>query len=180
MNKKLMSLCLVVVFFMVTGNAFAKWGRCQGMNGGGFLRSIYSLPDLTDEQRISITNIKDAFHTDILPLKEEMAQKHIELNNILKEENIDSEKAFAKQEEIFEVNRKLGKKALSYQINVIEQLTPEQISNSNFTSCRMMCGPSGKCRGQQMGCSGKNWKGCMKGAGNKMPRGQCPMMQSQN
>ncbi|MBU0990874.1 MAG: periplasmic heavy metal sensor [Proteobacteria bacterium] len=173
MKKKMIKAGLIFTVLLSATYALAFRGAgagagCMGFQGNGFCTAVLSIPDLTADQKSTITSLKDDFYKDSQTLRDEIDSKQLELKNLMEAETLDKNKIFATQEDLSELNQKLQKSALTFHVSVSEILTPDQRKTIGPANCPLMGGAGGQGYGCGKGYHGGPGKGA--GMGTKCPR----------
>ncbi len=104
-----------------------SWGRGMGM---GFTNRVTpcceSIPNLTAEQSAKLKELREQHEKEVLPLRNELISKRVELRSLWLQANPDEAKIKAKQHEITELENKLREKMTEHRLESQKILTPEQ------------------------------------------------------
>jgi Spy/CpxP family protein refolding chaperone len=100
-------------------------GRGMGPNSG-MCPMVMSGLDLTAEQTQQLQAMRETWLKEASPLQNELFSKRTEMRLLWSEANPNREKITAKQQEIFELQRRLQENATQHKLDVRGILTPEQ------------------------------------------------------
>jgi Spy/CpxP family protein refolding chaperone len=125
--------------------------------------------NLTPEQSQKMQGMREAFFKEILPMRNEMQIKQLELKTLWIQTNPDEEKIIAKQKEINVLKAQLQEKGTKFRLEMRKILTPEQQAQMGaygpgFGRGQGMRGEYGQGPGRGMG----------RGMGMGMGSGSCP------
>jgi len=154
MKKLIMTLVTVIAVTAFAASAFAfdpGWGRGHGGGPcyGGDIRALYEL-NLTAEQTAKTNALREAYLKDIKPLQDKMFNKRGDLKLLWLQTNPNKDKIIAVQKEIRALRDKMQDKMTSYQLDIINVLTPEQQEKLKSLKMRHVFGP---------GMGGRQWHG---------------------
>jgi len=123
----------VVTLFVVTAFAVAAfafgpgWGRGHG---GGYCNgpndAAFSNLKLTAEQTAMINSLREAHLKDVKPFQDKMFSKRGDLKLLWLQTNPDQDKILATQKEVRVLRDQMHDKMISYRLEVLKVLTPEQ------------------------------------------------------
>lgn len=124
--KKTNIITVAMVIVLSASLAFAgPAGRGMGP-GPGMSPYAASNLELTPEQSQKLTALQEAYLKDITPLRNRLFSKKAEMRLLWSSQTPDREKITAKQKEVSELERQIQEKAIKYQIESRNILTPEQ------------------------------------------------------
>jgi hypothetical protein len=92
---------------------------------GDFSKS--SIPDLNESQVTAIENLRQIYIEKALPLKQELMSFRVELRHLMRNKNVQPKTLIDLQKRISELQARLDRLLISYQIGVRALLTKEQI-----------------------------------------------------
>ena len=141
--RKLVVLMVAVTVLGVSGLAMAQgwggggrvhcpcggdwgpaWGPGYGPGGPGY-GSGAGL-NLSPEQTQKLQALRENFFKETLPLRNELALKHLELRTLWSQPNPNQNQILAKQKEINALREQLQERATRHRLEVGNTLTPEQ------------------------------------------------------
>ena len=134
MKKTAMAIGIVAALFVVTASLALAWGPGYGRGAGyaaglGYNRCFYAPNvNLTADQTAKFTTRQQTFLNEILPLRNELAAKTMELRTLMAQPEADVAKITAKQRETFALQQKLQEKSMTYQLDSRSILTPQQLT----------------------------------------------------
>ena len=106
-----------------------SWGKGRGM-GMGFTDRVTpyfeTIPSLSAEQSAKLKELREQHQKEVLPLRNELISKRVELRSLWLQANPDEAKSKAKQHEITELENKLQEKMTEHRLESQKVLTPEQ------------------------------------------------------
>ena len=129
MKKIIMSLATVIIVTVFAVSAFAFGpGGGRGHGGGYYGGDITAVPgiNLTSDQTAKINALRDANLKDIKPLQDKLFSKRGDLRLLWLETNPDQNKITAAQKEIRALRDQMQDKMISYRLEALKVLTPEQ------------------------------------------------------
>jgi len=129
MKKIIMSLATVIIVTAFAVSAFAYGpGGGRGHGGGYYRGDITAVPgiNLTSDQTAKINALRDANLKDIKPLQDKLFIKRGDLRLLWLETNPDQNKIASTQKEVRALRDQLQDKMVSYRLEVLKVLTPEQ------------------------------------------------------
>jgi len=98
---------------------YGKMGyRGQGPGGPG----AWGPPNITEEQRSQMLELREAFDKETASLRQEVLQKRLELAAIMAGPNPDEAQAVAKMKELSQVREKLAEKMIQFRIKNRDKL----------------------------------------------------------
>ncbi len=144
--KKLMIVVLAIAVLATTGLAMAQgWGRGQGYGPGYGMGPCGVGPggpgygpgpgprgawgpalNLTAEQNQKMQALREQHLREVIPLRNEMQVKQLELRTLWAQPNPDEGKILAKQKEISALRAQLQEKGTKNRLEMRKNLTPEQ------------------------------------------------------
>ncbi len=175
--KKIIVAVLAVALLAVAGVAMAQgWGRGPGMGYGPGMGSGpgYGGPglNLTPEQNQKMQALREGFFKEMLPLRNEMQIKRLELRTLWAQTNPDQDKILAKQKEVNALREKFQEKSTLHRLEMRKVLTPEQ--QAQLGAYGPGFGPGfGPGHGMRGGMMGGGF-GPGRGMGYGMGSGVCP------
>ena len=106
-----------------------SWGKGRGM-GMGFTDRVTpyfeTIPSLSAKQSSKLKELREQHQKEVLPLRNELISKRVELRSLWLQANPDEAKIKAKQHEITELENKLQEKMTEHRLESQKVLTPEQ------------------------------------------------------
>jgi len=84
------------------------------------------IPQLTEEQRVKIQELRLKHMKEILPLETDLQIKRLELENLWTADKLDAKAIIAKVKEINELQNKLELTRVNHRLEIAQILTPEQ------------------------------------------------------
>jgi Spy/CpxP family protein refolding chaperone len=134
--KKIIVAVMMAAILATTGLATAQdWGKGHGMEKGygphsGGARSagsgLWGALNLTPEQMQKMKALRKSFFEQVLPLRNELMSKKLELKALWVQTNPDEGKILAKQEEINALKAQLQEKGIKNRLEMRKILSPEQ------------------------------------------------------
>jgi len=130
MKKTLTIVGTVVLVAAITFPVLAYGpGRGKGM-GMGFTNRVTpyceNIPNLSAEQSSKLKELREQHQKELLPLRNKLISKRVELRSLWLQANPDEAKIKAKQHEITELENKLREKMTEHRLASQKVLTPEQ------------------------------------------------------
>ncbi len=175
--RKMIIAVVVVGLLATAGVALAQgWGRGPGYGGYGPCgfgpgagpgygpRGAWGPGlNLTPEQTQKMQALQESFWKEMLPLRNEMQTKQLELSTLWAQTNPDQEKLLAKQKEINALRAQLQEKGTKNRLEMRKILTPEQ--QAQLGAYGPGFGPGYGMRGGMMGGGfgpgrGMGYRGC--------------------
>lgn len=137
MKQRSMLVPVLLAMLLVAGTALAgpeeraagRCGQCEmhGAGGAGVGKHGRGLgPDLTDEQRQTISELRMAHLKKVRPMETEVELKQMELGALWRADELDGKAIIAKVKEIAELRTKIQIARVQHRIDAYNQLTPEQ------------------------------------------------------
>ena len=83
--------------------------------------------NLTEDQIASLQNLRQGFLRDTLPWRDDLVIKRMDLQDLLRQPQTDSNRVLSKQREVSELESKIQERMVIYQLEVRKVFTPEQI-----------------------------------------------------
>jgi len=130
MKKLTMTLVtlFIVTAFAASAYAFGPgWGRGHG---GGYCYgpndAALSNLNLTAAQNAKINTLRESHLKDVKPLQDKMFSKRGDLKLLWLQTNPDQDKILATQKEVRVLRDQMHDKMISYRLEVLKVLTPEQ------------------------------------------------------
>ena len=115
--KLLTAMTIVMVLGFATYSFAAGKGNRSG-RGGEWLKNCPAAKNLSNEDRQKVQNEIQAFRNDADSIRQQIRQKRSELKNEMKKPSTDSQKAFALQKEISDLEAQIAQKRVQYLINL--------------------------------------------------------------
>jgi Spy/CpxP family protein refolding chaperone len=110
-------------------------GKGYGLRHGvwGFLSSYGVTADLnlTPEQLSQWNELQNEFFAEMLPLRNQLFSKQMELSALMTQPNADPQATQRKQQEVSALQSQIQEKAMARQLAFRQTLTPEQLSAWN-------------------------------------------------
>jgi len=104
--------------------------------------------NLADEQVSSLKGLREAFMRDTLEWRNDLAIKRLDLQDLLRQPQADTNQVLNRQREVSDLESKIQERMVLFQLDIRKVLTPEQIKLlppgwgfSGFGRQRMMHGP---------------------------------------
>ena len=178
MKKTMVTLMALLVTAMIATAALA-FGPGRGPGYGPCGRGdfgVFGELNLTAEQKIKFTEMRDARFKEMKPLREQMFAKRDELRKLWLESTPDQAKIVAAQKEMRAVRDQMQDKMTAFRLESLKVLTPEQREKAKsyaagFSAGRGMgseCGfGKGRGFGPGAGCSGGGCQGGGPGPGGR-------------
>jgi zinc resistance-associated protein len=116
----LMVAAALAVPVMAWGPGFGR----EGFGPGDCPRGNRGAPNLTDEQKKALGDLRDRFLTETKDLRAQLQDKHEEMDALLDGAAPDAAKAKALQKEISDLRAKLADKRLDFQLEA-RKISPE-------------------------------------------------------
>ncbi len=164
----MMCMALMLAALPAFDGAYAQQGQGKSKpgapSGDGLFPGCPLNLNLTQEQTTKLQELRNSFFKDTAGLRSDIFKKEQDMDVLMLEKSIDTEKAKKLQDEISGLHAQIAQKRLQAQLDARKLLTPEQIAQLP-PGCNMGFGPGGK------GCGFGPGGG--KGAGG---RGQGPVM----
>ncbi|HMK64392.1 MAG TPA: Spy/CpxP family protein refolding chaperone [Thermodesulfobacteriota bacterium] len=146
----------------LAGVALAQ-GPGYGFKGQGNCMGGFDRLNLTADQKTKLTQMQEKNFKEIIPLRNEMQTKRLELQTLWSVPNPDKSKILAKQNELNALRDKMQAKTTEFRLEARSILTPEQAAQVGSF------GP-----GMGMGMGGGRGFGPGRGmGGGKMGQGPC-------
>jgi len=147
-------LTMVALITLMLSTVAAADARCRGWGGGmgyeGFHHGREMAHDLkpTPEQLSRWKELKEEFRSEILPLRNQIFSKRMELSALLAQPDADPEAIKTKHREVIALRGQLQEKMMDHRLAFRKTLTPEQLSHwiarkSARPWCRWGVGPEG-------------------------------------
>ena len=121
---KTRSLMIIAVMIFVSGSMFAQGNPNQKNRGAD--RPFMNIPDLTEDQKEQITEIRTDHMKEVLPLRNELNEKEARLQTISTGENVDQNKINTTIDEIGKIKIDLAKKRAAFKQDIRKILTEDQ------------------------------------------------------
>ena len=154
MKKSMVTLMALLVTAMIATAALAfgpgrgpGYGLCGRGDFGGFGEL-----NLTAEQKIKFSEMRDAGFKEMKPLQEQMFTKRDELRKLWLEPTPDQAKIVAAQKEMRSLRDQIQDKTTAFRLDALKTLTPEQQDKLRSSFSGRGFGP-----GRGMGPGG--WRG---------------------
>ena len=169
-SKLVVMMCMALMLAALPAfeGAYAQQGQGKSKpgapSGDGLFPGCPLNLNLTQEQTTKLQELRNSFFKDTAGLRSDIFKKEQDMDVLMLEKSIDTEKAKKLQDEISGLHAQIAQKRLQAQLDARKLLTPEQIAQLP-PGCNMGFGPAGK------GCGFGPGGG--KGAGG---RGQGPVM----
>ncbi len=169
-SKLVVMMCMALMLAALPAfeGAYAQQGQGKSKpgapSGDGLFPGCPLNLNLTQEQTTKLQELRNSFFKDTAGLRSDIFKKEQDMDVLMLEKSIDTEKAKKLQDEISGLHAQIAQKRLQAQLDARKLLTPEQIAQLP-PGCNMGFGPGGK------GCGFGPGGG--KGAGG---RGQGPVM----
>ena len=131
MKRFQLFIAILVAVFMFTSLVYAQPCRQKGMTGWGMgTGTAMCAPwlNLTAEQQTQVTEIHNIFNKETTTLQNKVYKKRLDMQSLLLEDKIDTEKVFNLQGEISELTAKIDIQALKNMLKAYSVLTAEQRS----------------------------------------------------
>jgi Spy/CpxP family protein refolding chaperone len=128
MKKAMMMVMALLVTALLAATALAFGpgrGPGYGPSGRGDFGGFGEL-NLTADQKIKISELRDAHFKGVLPLRDQMITKRDELRKLWLEPNPDQGKITAAQKEMRSVRDQMQDKITAFRLETLKVLTPEQ------------------------------------------------------
>ncbi len=160
--KKLAAL-LGIAFILTASTypafAFGKgmWGGGHHMMGGGPCSNMQGIDlntTLTEEQKESLARLKKEFYDATADMRNEVANKKVDLRTLMRAPAPDKERVMALQKEIHRIKGKIAEKRMEYILET-RKVAPE----SNLQA-GMGCGMGGRGMGHGFGGGGFGQGNC--------------------
>ena len=125
---------MALLLAMIAGTAVAADARCFGQGGGmeqrGFGHRCEMTQELnpTPEQVSQWKELKESFRSEILPVRNQLFSKRMELAGLLAQPDADPETIKSKHAEVIALRGELQEKAMDHRLAFRGTLTPEQLS----------------------------------------------------
>ncbi|RPJ33326.1 MAG: periplasmic heavy metal sensor, partial [Deltaproteobacteria bacterium] len=82
--------------------------------------------NLTEDQIASLQDLRQGFLRDTLPWRDDLVIKRMDLQDLLRQPQTDSNQVLNKQREVSELESKIQERVVIYQLEVRKVFTPEQ------------------------------------------------------
>lgn len=156
MKKTLLIVGIALLALAVASSAFAQGRGRMGGPGMGYRCDITALPglNLSADQVQKIRDQQNAHWKEILPLRNQMVAKRLELRQLWLQKTPDRARIETVQKEVQDLRGKLQANQTRYRFDQLNVLTPEQrdrVQASNWGCPRMMGGHRGGPKGGMMG-----------------------------
>ena len=122
MKTKSVMIIAMMVFFSTTIFAQGPHGK-QKMQGNN---ACMNIPDLSDDQKEKIKDLKTAHMKEVMPLKNELNEKRAHLKTISTGDNADINKIYAAIDEMSKIRTNIQKKGAKHRQDVRKVLTEDQ------------------------------------------------------
>jgi Spy/CpxP family protein refolding chaperone len=83
--------------------------------------------NLTEDQIASLQNLRQGFLRDTLPWRDDLVIKRMDLQDLLRQPQTDSNQVLSKHREVSELESKIQERVVIYQLEVRKGVYPEQI-----------------------------------------------------
>lgn len=130
--------CLLGILFFMPSAVFGQGGppgKGPEFHRGGPMMGpmLYPLEkmakdlNLSGDQIAALQNLRQGFLHDTLPWRNDMVVKRMDLQDLLRQPQVDSEQVLSKQREVSALESKIQERMIVYQLEIRKVLTPEQI-----------------------------------------------------
>lgn len=160
--KKIISTTAVIVVLLLAIPVFASGpgsGRCSCDDSRfeHYRNAVWKKLNLSDEQKVKIEAIRTAAQKDIMPLREKMFDKSVELRRLWLQANPDEEKILSARKEMYQLREAIGVRVTTMRLDIRKVLTPEQsekLAALHWGRVMGGYGPRGGERGPKVACPG--------------------------
>ena len=121
---KTRSVIIIALMIFVSGSIFAQ-GNPNANNKKGD-RLFMNIPDLTEDQKDQIKEMRTMHMKEVMPLRNELNEKEAHLQTISVGDNVDLNKVYATIDEIAEIKVNTAKKRAAFRQDVRKILTEDQ------------------------------------------------------
>ena len=121
---KTRSLMIFVLMIFISGSIFAQ-GNPNPKNKGGD-RPFMNIPDLTEDQKEQIKEMRINHMKEVIPLKNELNEKEAHLQTISTGDNVDLNEVYVTIDEVGKIRIDLAKKRAAFRQDVRKILTEDQ------------------------------------------------------
>ena len=126
-------MMFIAASLILTASAFAQPGRMhsegmgkQCMHGKEHKGHMSMIPDMTEQQKEQMEELRTEHLKVMLPLKNQLTEKHARLNTLSTVENVDMKKINKTIDEIGEIKTKMMKEHASHRQEIRKLLTEDQ------------------------------------------------------
>ncbi len=156
MKKKMLIVGIALLALAVAGSAFAQGRGPMRGHGMGYRCDVTAVPglNLSADQVQKIREQQDAHWKDVLPLRNQMVSKRLELRQLWLQKTPDRARIEAVQKEVQDLRAQLQTKQTKFRFDQLSVLTPEQrdrVQAANWGCPRMKGGRMGGPKGGMMG-----------------------------
>jgi len=118
---------LIVLLFLNMGNTMAqKMDSLKSFRLGDRMTSKYGIPDLTDDQRKKIKELRTPLHMEILPLRNQLVEKRAHLKTLQTAEKADLKSINSTIDEMTQLQSQIMKKRAAHTQAIRAILTDDQ------------------------------------------------------
>ena len=118
---------LIVLLFLNMGNTMAqKMDSLKSFRHGDRMTSKYGIPDLTDDQRKKIKELRTPLHMEILPLRNQLVEKRAHLKTLQTAEKADLKSINSTIDEMTQLQSQIMKKRAAHTQAIRAILTDDQ------------------------------------------------------
>ncbi|MCD4794580.1 MAG: Spy/CpxP family protein refolding chaperone [Bacteroidales bacterium] len=121
---KTRSIIIIALMIFVSGSIFAQGN--PNANNKKADRPFMNIPDLTEDQKDQIKEMRIMHMKEVMPLKNELNEKEAHLQTISTGENVDLNKVYTVIDEIAEIRVNTAKKRAAFRQEVRKVLTEDQ------------------------------------------------------
>ena len=122
MKTKSVMIIAMMVFFSTTIFAQGPHGK-QKMQGQN---ACMNIPDLSDDQKEKIQDLRTAHMKEVMPLKNKLNEKRAHLKTISTGDNADINKIYAAIDEMSKIRTDIQKKGAKHRQDIRKVLTEDQ------------------------------------------------------
>ncbi len=153
---KIKSLMAAIIMFVMAAQIQAQPGRGQNQTNQDFKKGeiplLNKLPNVTEDQRVKITDLHTKMLKTIQPLQNQVGEKRAKIRTLKQQDNPNLDEINKLIDEVSDLHVKIEKERVKFYTDVRKLLTDEQ-------KVAMDRGPRGK-GGQGCGSGGGKGKGC--------------------
>ena len=148
-SKLVVMMCMALMLAALPAfeGAYAQQGQGKSKpgapSGDGLFPGCPLNLNLTQEQTTKLQELRNSFFKDTAGLWSDIFKKEQDMDVLMLEKSIDTEKAKKLQDEISGLHAQIAQKRLQAQLDARKLLTPEQIAQLP-PGCNMGFGPAGK------------------------------------
>lgn len=160
MKKKFFTIGLITLLVVGTissiafSQGFGRWGRGSGPGSVYGPRWSQMGSNLTEEQEEKLQSLRTDLDKEILPLRDKIQAKALELQRLWTADELDEKAILAKAKEVSDLQNQLQDKIIRYRLNTAKILTKEQ---RTLFSPAYGCGLPGCGYGGQFGMARGRW-----------------------